>query len=84
MIVRLVYANGKIEDHELINGEHFADYIHRVDVPKSEFAFNLRGKQMRYLSIKPASRDPLSKIELIKGRDSSAPIVMAITIQTTE
>jgi len=44
----------------------------------------LRGKQMRYLSIKPASRDPLSKIELIKGRDTSAPIVMAITIQTTE
>ncbi len=84
MIVRLVYANGKTEDHSLINGEHFSDYISRVDVPKSEFAFNLRGKQLRYLSIKPASRDPLSKIELIKGKDSSAPIVMAITVQTID
>ena len=84
MIVRLHYVNGKTEDHPLINGEHFADYIRRVDVPKSEFAFNLKGRQMRYLSIKPESRDPLEKIELIKGSDSSAPIVMALTIQTVD
>ncbi len=84
MIVRLVYSNGKSEDHSLINGEHFSDYISRVDVPKSEFAFNLKGRQLRYLSIKPESREPLSKIELIKGKDSSAPIVMAITIQTID
>ena len=84
MIVRLHYANGKTEDHSLINGEHFADYIRRVDVPKSEFAFNLKGKQIRYLAIKPASRDPLSKIEFVKGPDNSAPVVMAITIQTID
>ena len=84
MIVRLHYANGKTEDHSLINGEHFADYIRRVDVPKSEFAFNLKGKQIRYLAIKPASRDPLAKIELVKGPDNSAPVVMAITVQTIE
>ena len=84
MIVRLTYANGKTEDHELINGEHFADYISRIDVPKSEFAFNMSGRQLRYLSVKPQSRDPLAKIELVKGSDSSAPIVMAMTIQTTE
>ncbi len=84
MIVRLHYADGKTEDHKLINGEHFADYIRRVDVPKSEFAFNLKGKQIRYLAIKPASRDPLAKIELIKGPDNSAPVVMGITIQTID
>ena len=84
LIVRLHYVNGKTEDHPLINGEHFADYIRRVDVPKSEFAFNLKGRQMRYLSIKPESRDPLEKIELIKGSDPSAPIVMALTIQTVD
>ncbi|HUP77785.1 MAG TPA: c-type cytochrome, partial [Pirellula sp.] len=84
MIVRLHYANGKTENHSLINGEHFADYIRRVDVPKSEFAFDVKGKQLRYLAIKPASRDPLARIELVKGPDNSAPIVMAITVQTVE
>jgi len=84
MIVRLHYVNGKTEDHSLINGEHFADYIRRVDVPKSEFAFSLKGRQLRYLSIKPELRDPLAKIELIKGADISAPIVMALTIQTVD
>jgi uncharacterized protein len=84
MIVRLHYANGKQEDHPLVNGEHFADYIRQVDVPKSDFAFDLKGKQIRYLAIKPASRDPLNKIELIKGPDSTAPVVMAITVQTVD
>ncbi len=27
MIVRLHYADGTTEDHPLLNGEHFADYI---------------------------------------------------------
>ncbi len=42
MIVRLTYDDGKTEDHELKNGVHFADYIRRVDVPESKFAFALR------------------------------------------
>ena len=32
MIVRLTYDDGTTEDHKLINGVHFADYIRRVDV----------------------------------------------------
>ena len=84
MIVRLHYANGKTEDHKLINGQHFADYIRRVDVPKSEFAFDLAGRQIRYLAVRPESRDSLAKIELIKGDDITAPVVMGITIQTTD
>ena len=82
MIVRITYEDGATEDHELINGEHFADYIRRVDVPKSEFAFDLAGRQIRYLSVEPKERKPLQKISLIKGRDASAPVVMAITLQT--
>ena len=82
MIVRITYEDGATEDHELINGEHFADYIRRVDVPKSEFAFDLSGRQIRYLSIQPKERKALQKISLIKGRDQSAPVVMAITLQT--
>ena len=84
MIVRLHYADGKTEDHKLINGEHFADYMRRVDVPKSEFAFDLGGRQIRYLAVQPASRDPLAKIELVKGDDITAPVVMGITIQTVD
>jgi len=54
--VRLHYADGKTEDHPLANGEHFADYIRRIDVPQSKFAFDLRGKQVRYLSV-PVNRE---------------------------
>ena len=82
MTVRLTYADGKTEEHNLINGEHFADYIRRVDVPGSQFAFNLSGKQIRYLSVPVERADPLAKIELVKGPDRTAPIVMAVTLET--
>ncbi|MCM2372611.1 PVC-type heme-binding CxxCH protein [Aporhodopirellula aestuarii] len=82
MIVRLRYHDGMVEDHELMNGVHFADYIRRVDVPQSEFAFALGEQQIRYLSIIPNSTNELETIELVKGDDSSAPIVMAVTIES--
>jgi hypothetical protein len=84
MIVRLHYTDGETEDHELINGRHFADYIRRVDVPDSEFAFEVRDQQIRYLSVIPERSDIIERIELIKGDDATAPIVMAITVQTVE
>lgn len=84
MIVRLKYADGKTEDHELKNGEHFADYIRRIDVPESKFAFALRGQQLRYLAIEPKRQEPIETIELVKGNDSSAPLVMAVTIETPQ
>ena len=79
MIVRLVYADGEQEDHPLVNGEHIADSIRRVDVPQSEFAFDLAGRQVRYLQIQPTWPEPLSAIEFVKGSDGTAPIVMAVT-----
>jgi len=83
MIVRLRYADGQTEDHELINGEHFADYIRRVDVPKSEFAFALRNQQVRYLSVNPRRREVIERIELVKGPDATSPIVMAVTLESS-
>ncbi|GAB5405066.1 MAG: ThuA domain-containing protein [Aureliella sp.] len=81
MIVRLTYDDDQIEEHSLRNGVHFADYIRRVDVPGSEFAFQLGGQQLRYLKIVP-NRDAIVKtLELIKGPDNTAPIVMAVTLQ---
>jgi len=66
LIVRLHYADGKTEDHALKNGEHFADYIRRVDVPASQFAFALKGKQqVRYLAIAP------ERTETSRGRSRS-------------
>jgi uncharacterized protein len=84
LIVRLHYADGKAEDHELKNGEHFADYIRRVDVPGSEFAFNLDGRQVRYLRVMPKQTTPIKDIEFLKGPDRTAPVIMALTVESPE
>jgi hypothetical protein len=82
MIVRLKYQDGSSEEHPLINGRHFADYIHVVDVPDSKLAFELRGRQLRYLTVTPQRGDVIQEIELVKGEDISAPVVMAITVES--
>lgn len=82
LIVRLRYEDGSREDHPLQNGVHFADYIRRVDVPGSKFAFQLRNAQLRYLAITPKKPDPIATIELVKGSDDTAPVVMAVTVET--
>jgi hypothetical protein len=82
MIVRLHYEDGKTEDHPLRDGDHFADYIRRIDVPESKFAFALRQQQMRYLAVVPQRADVIAQIELVKGPHPSAPVVMAVTVET--
>jgi putative membrane-bound dehydrogenase-like protein len=84
MIVRLHYGDGATEEHALKNGEQFADYIRRVDVPGSKFAFDLNGRQVRYLAIEPKRKDKIERIEFVKGPDSTAPIVMAVTVEPLE
>src|SRR5262249_58787062 len=79
MIVRLHYADDETEDHAFKNGEHFADYIRRIDVPGSQFAFALRGQQIRYLAVKPERTETIKEIELLKGPDRTAPVVMAVS-----
>jgi putative heme-binding domain-containing protein len=82
MIVRLHYADGSTEDHELKNGVHFADYIRVVDVPESKLAFRLGRQQIRYLSIEPKREDVIENVEFLKGPDATAPVVMAVTVET--
>jgi putative membrane-bound dehydrogenase-like protein len=84
MIVRLHYADGKTEDHPLKNGVHLADYIRVVSVPESKLAFRLRGQQIRYLAITPKRADTIAKIEFVKGKDDTAPLVMAVTVEGRE
>ncbi len=82
LIVRLHYQDGTTEDHPFENGVHFADYIRRVDVPQSKFAFRLRDQQIRYVSVEPKKKGVIEEIELIKGNDRTAPVIMAVTIET--
>ena len=82
MIVRIKYGDGTSEDHELINGQHFSDYINRTDVPKSEYAFAVRNQQIRYLAVIPKRNAPIASVQLIKGPDKTAPVTMAITLET--
>jgi putative membrane-bound dehydrogenase-like protein len=82
MVVRLNYADKATEDFPLRNGVEFADYIRRIDVPGSKFAFALGNSQIRYFSITPGRTDPIESIELRKGSDDTAPVVMAVTVET--
>jgi hypothetical protein len=84
LIMRLHYEDGKSEDHPLKNGVEFADYIRRVDVPGSQFAFNVRGRQVRYLSIQPERKARIKELEFIKGPDDTAPVIVAVTIESPE
>jgi hypothetical protein len=84
LIVRLHYADGQTEDHPLKNGVEFADYIRAVDVPGSSLAFTLRGQQLRSFAVRPDRSEPIDRIELIKGPDATAPLVMAVTVEVRE
>jgi uncharacterized protein len=81
LIVRLHYADGTTEDHPLRNGVELADYMRPVDVPGSKLAFQLGGRQLRYLAIHPKRTEPIDRIELVKGPDGTSPVVMAVTVE---
>ena len=84
MIVRIHYEDGTTEDHELKNGVHFADVNGGQDVPGSKPAFRLGGQQVRYLTVMPGKKDTIASIELVKGSDRTAPIVLAATVEGFE
>jgi hypothetical protein len=84
MVVRPHYADGQTEEHRLRNGLHLADYVRVVDVPESQVAFKLRGRQVRYLAIKPARAAEIDHIEFVKGGDDTAPVVVAVTVEGPE
>ena len=70
-----------MEDHPLRNAVHFADYIRRVDVPESEFAMMVGGQQLRHVTVEPETDQVVESIELVKGDDPTAPIVVAVTVE---
>jgi hypothetical protein len=50
-------------------------------VPKSEFAFDLGGQQVRNISIPISRQEKIVGIEFMKGDDDSSPIIMAVTLE---
>ena len=78
---RLKYADGQTEDHITRNGEVWADYITKAEVPGSKFAYRLRGQQIRYFTVTPKRQEKIETIELIKGNDVTSPVIMAITVE---
>jgi RNA polymerase sigma factor (sigma-70 family) len=83
MVIRLFFAGGSEEAHHFLNGAHFANYAGPADVPGSGPALRLKfGHQVRYLSITPGRTEPIERIEFRKGDDSTAPVVMAVTVET--
>jgi uncharacterized protein len=82
LTAKIRYADGTTEDHPLKNGVEFADYIRRVDVPGSKFAFGFKGgQQIRYLAIRPKRSEPIAAIDFVRGSDAVAPIIMAVTLE---
>jgi hypothetical protein len=82
LIVRLHYQDGTTEDHPLLNGVHLADYVRRIDVPESKFAFDLGGRQVRAVTVNPKRPDvTIREVELVKGPDGTAPVVLAVTVE---
>jgi hypothetical protein len=54
-------------------------------VEGSKFAYPLvGGQQLRYLSIDVKSDAVVKEVELVKGEDDSAPIVVAVTAEPSE
>jgi hypothetical protein len=83
VIVRLRYADGETEDHPLRNGEHLADYVRRIDVPGSTFAFLTgNGRQVRQTTVIPRRAAVVQEVELSKGEsDGTAPLFFAVTVE---
>ncbi|OYW77639.1 MAG: hypothetical protein B7Z37_03555 [Verrucomicrobia bacterium 12-59-8] len=80
MTVQVKYADGDKESIVLKNGEYFADYIGKAEVPLSEDAgdFTRRG-QLRYFAINLKKKGALKKITLETSGSIVTPCTVAIT-----
>ncbi|MFM7606011.1 MAG: PVC-type heme-binding CxxCH protein, partial [Prosthecobacter sp.] len=80
MTMHVEYADGDKEVIVLKNGEHFADYIGRAEVPLSDDAgdFTRRG-QLRYLAVNLKKKAQIKKITLETSGSIIAPCTVAIT-----
>ncbi len=80
MVARIRYEDRTTEDDELKNGVHFADVNGGQVVRGSKLAFLLGRQEVRYLTVTRGKKDAIARIELVKVRDQTAPIVLAATV----
>ncbi|HYF36506.1 MAG TPA: ThuA domain-containing protein, partial [Prosthecobacter sp.] len=80
MKVTANFADGDSQTFTLNNGEYFADYIGRADVPLSENAgdFTRRG-QLRYFALNLKKKAPLKSLVLESFDNGITPATVAIT-----
>ncbi|WP_395739647.1 PVC-type heme-binding CxxCH protein [Prosthecobacter sp.] len=83
MTVHVEFADGDKESILLKNGEHFADYIGKAEVPLSDDAgdFTRRG-QLRYFALNLKKKGALKKITLETSGSIVTPCTVAITAST--
>jgi uncharacterized protein len=84
VVVRIKYADGSDEEHVWKNGEHFADYNGRRDVPGSEYAFALKNDhQCRYLVVRPKRSAAVRTVEFAKAPEDrfTCPLIFAVTVE---
>lgn len=93
MTVRLLYADGTSEDHELRHGVQICTFYGEKgqpfpDIKGSKFAFKLkdsdkRAKHVRYLALQPKQPDkPIRAIALVKSEADTIPNFFAVTIES--
>ncbi|MDB6073368.1 MAG: xynZ, partial [Verrucomicrobiaceae bacterium] len=83
MTVNVEYADGDKESILLKNGEHFADYNGKAEVPLSDNAgeFTRRG-QLRYFALNLKKKAQLKKVVLETSGNIVTPCTVAITTCT--
>lgn len=82
------YADGATEEHVLVDGREFADWIRPHDVPGSRFVQGLlrpesRG-QLRRFVLEPGRDEVIEKIVLQSFDDDTAPTFVALTAELEE
>lgn len=83
--VTLHYADGKTEDLILKNGQEFADYNGRAEVPGSKEAPGLvRYGQVRWFSKPVARRERIERISIESFDNAVAPTFVAITAELSD
>jgi uncharacterized protein len=83
LIVRCIYQDDTQVDYPLLNGKHMANVVGKTDVPDSKLALVVGDKQIRYLKIPIDASKELKSIDLIKGEDSTVPLVFAVTVESS-
>jgi putative membrane-bound dehydrogenase-like protein len=85
MTVTAHFADGKTEEFPLYNGEHFSDYIRRIDVPGSKFAEGIvHDKQIRTFTLPIKNTTAILEKLTLTSPGGPAPTTAAITAELPE